>query len=237
MTNAATDGETPTHDEDDGCPLPPKDRSGVIAQLRPVTVLTGPDEKAIDHADQAMIDIADVIEFVDWRTEGEGVRQVPIDEPREPDHERDERDFFAATLMTDLDEHVAYMLFEHPLAGRHPRYQVGLASEIVRLATSERGEEVGEGERTADYFVIVTYSDYIIDHMRIAVRDGLLTAKDFAVIDFRFDEQPEVVTLSEHGAVVQCSARYRRWQLKEQARFLGVETDDTAGWSVSERQR
>ena len=200
-------------------------QAAIITQLRPVTVLTGPDEPAINEAFRAMSNVSDRIDFVSWRTDGETLRLLA---PKRLGQQADEREFSQAERMSKFDEGVSYLFFTHPLADRHPRYHVALGDEIVRHVADGKESEEGEAdEKIADYFVIATYSDFIIDHMCNAIRDGLLAPDDFAVIDFRFGEEPEVVTYSEHGQVM-CSVRYRRWYLDEQRRFLGIEPSDSS---------
>ena len=104
-------------------------------------------------------------------------------------------------------------LLQQPEVHLHPRGQAQLASLFIE-AFKKRGNR----------FLIETHSDYIVDRVRIAVRQGKLTPDDVAILYF----EPKGNAVSIHnmsvdadGNLLGAPAGYREFFLRETDRLLG----------------
>ena len=104
-------------------------------------------------------------------------------------------------------------LLQQPEVHLHPRGQAQLASLFVE-AFKKRGNR----------FLIETHSDYIVDRVRIAVRQGKLKPDDVAILYF----EPKGKAVSIHsmsvdadGNLLGAPASYREFFLREMDRLLG----------------
>ena len=104
-------------------------------------------------------------------------------------------------------------LLQQPEVHLHPRGQAQLASLFVE-AFKKRGNR----------FLIETHSDYIVDRVRIAVRQGKLEPDDVAILYF----EPKGNAVSIHsmsldadGNLLGAPAGYREFFLRETDRLLG----------------
>ena len=104
-------------------------------------------------------------------------------------------------------------LLQQPEVHLHPRGQAQLASFFIE-AFKKRGNR----------FLIETHSDYIVDRVRIAVRQGELTPDDVAVLYF----EPKGNAVSIHnmsvdadGNLLGAPASYREFFLRETDKLLG----------------
>lgn len=112
--------------------------------------------------------------------------------------------------------HGGLYLIQQPEVHLHPRAQAALGSLFVKLAR--------HGNRK---FVIETHSDYLIDRVRIDIRDKPhLFADDVAILYFS-RRGPEVsvfpIAMDEMGNFREVPKGYREFFLDEQARFLGAQ--------------
>ena len=75
-------------------------------------------------------------------------------------------------------------------------------------------------------FVIETHSDFIVDRMRLLVRDGVVDKDDISLIYFE-PSGPSVnlhnLELDEDGNLLDSPPSYRQFFLKEVNRFIGIE--------------
>ena len=104
-------------------------------------------------------------------------------------------------------------LLQQPEVHLHPRGQAELASLLVESFRSR-------GNR----FLIETHSDYIIDRVRIGVREGILNAGDVSILYFEPKGNSVVIhsmTLDQHGNLQDVPAGYRDFFAKETDRLLG----------------
>ena len=104
-------------------------------------------------------------------------------------------------------------LLQQPEVHLHPRGQARLASLFVE-AFKKRGNR----------FLIETHSDYIVDRVRIAVRQGKLEPDDVAILYF----EPKGNAVNIHsmsvdadGNLLGAPASYREFFLRETDRLLG----------------
>lgn len=81
-------------------------------------------------------------------------------------------------------------------------------------------------EVSGDRFVIETHSDFIIDRMRLLVRDGVVDKNDISIIYFE-PNGPSVnlhnLELDEDGNLLNSPPSYRQFFLKEVNRFIGLD--------------
>ena len=104
-------------------------------------------------------------------------------------------------------------LLQQPEVHLHPRGQAQLASLFIE-AFKKRGNR----------FLIETHSDYIVDRVRIAVRQGKLTPDDVVILYF----EPKGNAVSIHnmsvdadGNLLGAPASYREFFLRETDKLLG----------------
>ena len=104
-------------------------------------------------------------------------------------------------------------LLQQPEVHLHPRGQAQLASLFVEAFTKRHNR-----------FLIETHSDYIVDRVRISVRQGLLKPEDVSILYF----EPSGSTvdihnlhLDAHGNLQDAPAGYREFFLRETDRLLG----------------
>ena len=104
-------------------------------------------------------------------------------------------------------------LLQQPEVHLHPRGQAALASLFVQ-AFNQNGNS----------FLIETHSDYIIDRVRISVRQGLLKPDHVSVLYFEPRGSAVVIhnmTLDEHGNLLDAPRGYRDFFVKETDNLLG----------------
>lgn len=104
-------------------------------------------------------------------------------------------------------------LLQQPEVHLHPRGQAQLASLFI-----------GAFKKQGNRFLIETHSDYIVDRVRIAVRQGALKPDDVAILYF----EPKGNAVSIHsmsvdadGNLLGAPASYREFFLRETDRLLG----------------
>ena len=104
-------------------------------------------------------------------------------------------------------------LLQQPEVHLHPRGQAELASLFLESVKKRRNR-----------FLIETHSDYIIDRIRIAVRNGNFSAEDVSIIYFEPKSNAVDIynlALDEHGNLMNAPAGYRSFFLKETDKLLG----------------
>jgi len=106
-------------------------------------------------------------------------------------------------------------LLQQPEVHLHPRAQAGLGSFLVYTAKEQNKK-----------FVIETHSDYLIDRIRMDVRDKkYLNPDDIAILYFE-NSQGNVkiheLGLDEYGNIIDAPSTYRQFFLEEERRILGI---------------
>ena len=103
-------------------------------------------------------------------------------------------------------------LLQQPEVHLHPRGQAELASLFIKAS------------RNGSRFLIETHSDYIVDRVRISVRNGSLQPDDVSILYFEPAGNAVNIhnlTLDEHGNLRSAPAGYRDFFVKESDRLLG----------------
>ena len=114
-------------------------------------------------------------------------------------------------------------LLQQPEVHLHPKAQAALGSLFCSLVND-------------NYQVIVeTHSDYLIDRIRMEVRDGTVTPQDVSLLFFErvgldvkvnslgFDQQGNVVGLDQDGNITEVPTNYRQFFMEEMKRSLGLD--------------
>jgi hypothetical protein len=106
-------------------------------------------------------------------------------------------------------------LMQQPEVHLHPRAQAQLGTFLAQLIKQDRKS-----------FVIETHSDYLIDRVRMDVRDGIGLRHDQVAILYFQRHGTEVrihpISLDKHGNILDAPAGYRDFFLDEERRFLGA---------------
>ena len=110
-------------------------------------------------------------------------------------------------------------LLQQPEVHLHPRAQAMLGSFLVDQAVHRKHK-----------FVVETHSDYLVDRVRMAVREGKgqsgLKAADVIILYFERDDQGRAVIhpiqIDERGELQNVPAGYRAFFLSEERRLLGI---------------
>ena len=106
-------------------------------------------------------------------------------------------------------------LLQQPEVHMHPRSQAEL-SDFVCNAYKVSGNR----------FLIETHSDFIIDRLRLLVRDGVVKATDVSIIYFEPNGSSvdlHNIELDEGGNLLNCPKSYRQFFWKEIDRLIGIE--------------
>jgi hypothetical protein len=104
-------------------------------------------------------------------------------------------------------------LLQQPEVHLHPRAQAELGSFFARQA-GRRGR-----------FVIETHSDYLVDRVRMEVRQGRLRPEDVSLLYFERQKTGATIynlELDRSGTIVNPPPGYRRFFLEEERNLLGV---------------
>ena len=105
-------------------------------------------------------------------------------------------------------------LLQQPEVHLHPRGQAELASFFVN-STRQLGHR----------FLVETHSDYVVDRIRISVRQGLIPADQVSVLYFEPKGNSvnlHNLTLDNHGNIVNAPPGYRKFFFRETDRVLGL---------------
>ena len=112
-----------------------------------------------------------------------------------------------------LRKHERTFLLQQPEVHLHPRGQAQLASLFIK-AFKKRGNR----------FLIETHSDYIVDRVRISVRQGLLKPDDVSILYFESNGNAVNIHnmgLDDDGNLGGAPPGYREFFLKETDQLLG----------------
>jgi hypothetical protein len=107
----------------------------------------------------------------------------------------------------------ATLLLQQPEVHLHPRAQAGLGAFFARVAR-DRGIR----------FVVETHSDYLVDRVRMAIRDGVLERRDVALLWFRSSQgvsRVDRIDLADDGSIREAPEGYREFFLREKLSILG----------------
>ena len=112
-------------------------------------------------------------------------------------------------------EPTSALLIQQPEVHLHPRAQAAMGSFFAQLAASERNQ-----------LVVETHSDYLVDRIRMDVRDERIRPSDVVILYFEqgrgsVDIYP--IELDAAGRVVGVPDGYRSFFMEEQRRFFGVD--------------
>lgn len=109
----------------------------------------------------------------------------------------------------------SFYLLQQPEVHLHPRAQAALGSFLIRVAAAE-----------SKRFVIETHSDYLIDRVRMDVREKTgLKPEDVSILFFErvgIEVRIHSIQIDKDGNLVNVPASYRRFFLDEERRFLGA---------------
>lgn len=108
------------------------------------------------------------------------------------------------------------LLIQQPEVHLHPRAQAALGSLLVRVAKAQKKR-----------FLVETHSDYLVDRVRMEIRENEhLTPADAQILYFQREDDGRVeiypLELDEQGNIVNAPPGYREFFLREEERFLGV---------------
>ena len=124
-------------------------------------------------------------------------------------------------LVTELlrDDGHRMILLQQPEVHLHPSAEAALGSLLCRVAAAgkERGRRL----------VVETHSDFIIDRVCMAVRDGAigLRPEDVSIVYFErceLDVCLHPISLDDLGNLIDTPPGYRRFFMDESLKFLGV---------------
>ncbi len=109
----------------------------------------------------------------------------------------------------------AILLIQQPEVHLHPRAQAAMGSFFGQLVASGR-----------DDVIVETHSDYLIDRVRMDVRDERIKGSDVVILYFEQAKggvKIHPIEIDAAGNITGVPADYRRFFLDEQRRFLGVD--------------
>jgi predicted ATPase len=119
-------------------------------------------------------------------------------------------------LVVDIlrDKKPRLYLIQQPEVHLHPRAQAELAT-LLSTFVRTRSKQL----------LIETHSDYIIDRIRMEVREKRLRPSDAIILYFeRYKSEVKIhpIAIDEEGNLVDTPPSYRSFFLDEEARFLGM---------------
>ncbi len=108
------------------------------------------------------------------------------------------------------------LLIQQPEVHLHPRAQAALGSLLVNMAKAEEKR-----------FLVETHSDYLVDRVRMEIRENAhLSPDDVQILYFHREDDGRVeiypLELDVQGNIVNAPPGYREFFLREEERFLGV---------------
>jgi predicted ATPase len=123
----------------------------------------------------------------------------------------------ALPLVYQLEEAESHdtFLLQQPEVHLHPRAQAEVGTLIANLSR----------QRSNNYFVIETHSDYIIDRIRMEIASGVLDKNCVTIAYFEkgtHEVRAKNLYLSERGEILDPPRGFREFFLHEQARLLGL---------------
>ena len=106
-------------------------------------------------------------------------------------------------------------LMQQPEVHMHPRSQAALGSFLAGLAARQNKQ-----------FIVETHSDYLVDRVRMDIRDGCSIEPDDVVLLYFERQGSEIaihpITIDKAGDLVGEPDTYRNFFLTEERRFLGL---------------
>ena len=106
-------------------------------------------------------------------------------------------------------------LMQQPEVHMHPRSQAALGSFLADLAATQRKQ-----------FIVETHSDYLVDRVRMDIRDGKSIKPEDVVLLYFERQGSEIsihpITINADGNLMGEPDTYRKFFLNEEGRFLGV---------------
>lgn len=123
----------------------------------------------------------------------------------------------ALPILTDLIESPPFsgFLFQQPEVHLHPQAQAALGSFFVEHIRNQRRSVI----------VAETHSDYLIDRVRLHIRDGLLKPKDVSLLYFQAEGTSTNIfqlEIDDFGNISHTPTGYREFFVREQMLMLGV---------------
>jgi len=123
-----------------------------------------------------------------------------------------------------LENDPSMFLLQQPEVHLHPSAQAALGTLFCEIAGPDR------------QLIIETHSDYLLDRVRMDVRDkvGELSPEDVSILFFErenlgvkihqlgIDEDANLVTISEDGSVLGTPQHYKDFFMEETSRLLGL---------------
>ena len=108
------------------------------------------------------------------------------------------------------------LLIQQPEVHMHPRAQAALGSLLVNMAKAKNKR-----------FLVETHSDYLVDRVRMEIRENAhLSPDDVQILYFHREDDGRVeispLELDEQGNILNAPPGYREFFLREEERFLGV---------------
>ncbi len=108
------------------------------------------------------------------------------------------------------------LLIQQPEVHLHPRAQAALGSLLVNMAKAKNKR-----------FLVETHSDYLVDRVRMEIRENAhLSPDDVQILYFHREDDGRVeiypLELDEQGNILNAPPGYREFFLREEERFLGV---------------
>ena len=107
------------------------------------------------------------------------------------------------------------LLIQQPEVHLHPRAQAAIGSFFAQLAANRH-----------DPVVVETHSDYLVDRVRMDIRDEKIAPSDVMILYFEQGENGvdiHPIDVDAAGRVVDVPPGYRSFFLEEQRRFFGVD--------------
>lgn len=108
----------------------------------------------------------------------------------------------------------ATLLIQQPEVHLHPRAQAAMGTFFDQLVTNRRNQ-----------LVVETHSDYLVDRIRMDVRDEKIMASDVIILYFeqgRSGVDIFPIELDAEGRVVEVPRGYRSFFMEEDRKFFGV---------------
>ena len=118
-------------------------------------------------------------------------------------------------LLTELlrDDGPPVFLIQQPEVHLHPSAQAALGSLFCRIAVLEH------------QLIVETHSDYLLDRVRMDVRDGKVPPENVSILFFErrdFDVRIHSLGLDKSGNVLNAPNSYRAFFMEETRRSLGL---------------
>lgn len=123
----------------------------------------------------------------------------------------------ALPIMTDILEagsKPTAFLLQQPEVHLHPRAQASLGTMFSEFISNN----------SDGYIIAETHSDYLVDRIRIDIREGRLNSHDVNIIYFHATEHSieiHEIEIDKMGNLKNCPEEYREFFVREQERVLG----------------